>query len=174
MTIRECNISNTASTPNISDVCTAAAVDTACARGYALRITYWYTSISTYKGTVCLSRRTYRYSHEARMNVLSVEQCHSTYCRPADRLHARKQSVARPRHSDIADYYIQLVVREDVCSIITTGYICLELHCRLPGILYNLLTAFTYHYWGIIRRQCQYEATCCGQTYQYARTGMYI
>ena len=31
--IRECNTSNTASTPNISDVCTAAAVDTACARG---------------------------------------------------------------------------------------------------------------------------------------------
>ena len=38
--IRECNASNTASTPNISDVCTAAAaVDTACARGSVLLIT---------------------------------------------------------------------------------------------------------------------------------------
>ena len=31
--VRECNASNTATTPNISDVCTAAAVDTACALG---------------------------------------------------------------------------------------------------------------------------------------------
>ena len=30
--IRECNTSNTASTPNISNVCTAAAVDTACTK----------------------------------------------------------------------------------------------------------------------------------------------
>ena len=30
----------------------------------------------------CLSKRTYRYSHGARMNVLSVEQYHTTYCRP--------------------------------------------------------------------------------------------
>ena len=39
----------------ISYVCTAAAVDSACARGAVLLITYWYTSMSTYKGTVCLS-----------------------------------------------------------------------------------------------------------------------
>ena len=53
--IRERNASNTASTPNISDVCAAAAaVDTACARGPVLLITYWYSSMSTYKGTVCL------------------------------------------------------------------------------------------------------------------------
>ena len=38
--IRECDASNTASTPNISDVCAAAAaVDTACARGSVLLIT---------------------------------------------------------------------------------------------------------------------------------------
>ena len=37
--VRECNTSNSASTPNISDVCTAAAVDTACARGSVLLIT---------------------------------------------------------------------------------------------------------------------------------------
>ena len=80
--VRECNTSNTASTPNISGVCTAAAVDTACARGSVLLITYWHTSMSTYKGTVRLSRRTHRYSDEARMNVLSVEQYHTTYCRP--------------------------------------------------------------------------------------------
>ena len=30
----------------------------------------------------CLSKRKYRDSHEARMNVLSVEQYHTTYCRP--------------------------------------------------------------------------------------------
>ena len=122
--ISECNASNTASTPNISDVCTAAAVDTACGRGSVLLITCWYTSMSRYKGTVsrndnipdvctaaavdtaygrgsvllitywyiyqyeyvqgtvCLSKRTHRYSHEARMNVLSVEQHHTTYCKP--------------------------------------------------------------------------------------------
>ena len=81
--IRERNASNTASTPNISDVCAAAAaVDTACARGPVLLITYWYSSMSTYKGTVCLSKRTYRLLHEACMNVLSVEQYHTTYCRP--------------------------------------------------------------------------------------------
>ena len=45
--IRERNTSNTASTPNISGVCTAAAVDTACARGSVLLITNWYTSMST-------------------------------------------------------------------------------------------------------------------------------
>ena len=82
--IRECNSSNTARTPkNISDVCTAAAVDTACARGSVLLMTYyWYTRMSTYKGIVCLSKRTYRYSHKARMNVSSVEQYHTTSCRP--------------------------------------------------------------------------------------------
>ena len=72
---------------DIPDVCTAAAVDTACGRGYARLITYLvpgidiFTSMSTYKGTICLSKRTYRYSHEACMNVLSVEQYHTTYCR---------------------------------------------------------------------------------------------
>ena len=78
--IRGCNKSNATSTSSISDVCTAAAVDTACARGSVLLITYSYTSMSTYKGTVCLSKRTYRYSHGARVNVLSVERYHTTYC----------------------------------------------------------------------------------------------
>ena len=54
--IRECNTSSTA-TPNISDVCTAGAVDTACARGSVLLITYWYTSMCTYKGTVSRNER---------------------------------------------------------------------------------------------------------------------
>ena len=111
--IRECNASNTASTPNISDVCTAAAavdtacargsvllitasmsirtravsrndnisdvctaaaVDTACSRGSVLLITYWYIYQYEYVQEHCLSKRTYRYSHEAHMNVLSVEQ----------------------------------------------------------------------------------------------------
>ena len=31
--LRDCNTSNTASTPSISDVCTASAVNTACPRG---------------------------------------------------------------------------------------------------------------------------------------------
>ena len=44
-------------TANISDVCTAAAVDTACARGSVLLITYWYTSMSTCKGTVSRNER---------------------------------------------------------------------------------------------------------------------
>ena len=30
----------------------------------------------------CLSKRMYRYLHETRTNVLSVEQNHTTYCRP--------------------------------------------------------------------------------------------
>ena len=79
--IRECNSSNTARTPkNISDVCTAAAVDTACARGSVLLMTYyWYTRMSTYKGIVCLTKRTHRYSREAPMNVLYVEQYHTTF-----------------------------------------------------------------------------------------------
>ena len=39
--VRECNTSNTATTPNISDVCTAAAAaETARARGSVLLITY--------------------------------------------------------------------------------------------------------------------------------------
>ena len=83
--IRECNTSNTASTPNISDLCTAAAVDSACTMcsgSVLLTRHYWHTSMSTYKGIACLSKRTYRYSHEARMSVLSVEQYHTTYCRP--------------------------------------------------------------------------------------------
>ena len=45
--IKQCNTSNTASTPNISDVGTAADVGTACARGSVLLITNWYTSMST-------------------------------------------------------------------------------------------------------------------------------
>ena len=75
-----------------------------------------YTSMSTYKGTVCLSKRTYRYLHEARMNVISVAQYHiilRVAVGRAVRLHARKQSVAWPRYSNIADYYllVQSVVR---------------------------------------------------------------
>ena len=35
-----------------------------------------------------------------------------------------------------------------------------------------LLITFAYHYEGTIRRQCQYEATCCSKTYQYARSGI--
>ena len=69
----------------IPTMCTssnAAAVDTACARGSVLLITQWYTSLSTYMGTVCLSKRTYRYLHEARMNVLYAEHYHTTYCWP--------------------------------------------------------------------------------------------
>ena len=63
------------------------------------------------QGTLCLSKPTYRCSHEARMNVSSVEQYQTTYCRRADRLHARKKSIAWPRHSDLTDYYLQSVVR---------------------------------------------------------------
>ena len=63
--IRECNTSNTASTPIISDVCTAVDVDTACTMCSGLCILlityYWNTSMITYKGTACLSKRTYRY-----------------------------------------------------------------------------------------------------------------
>ena len=40
-----------------------------------------FTSMSTYKGTICVSKRTHRHSHEACMNVLSVEQYQTTYCR---------------------------------------------------------------------------------------------
>ena len=68
--IKGCNTSNTASTPNISDVGTAADVGPARARGSVLLITYWYTSMSTYQGTACLSKRTYRYSHEARTKLI--------------------------------------------------------------------------------------------------------
>ena len=40
-----------------------------------------WTSVSTYNGAVCLLKRTYRYSHEARTNVFSVDQYHTTYFR---------------------------------------------------------------------------------------------
>ena len=63
------------------------------------------------QGTLRLSKPTYRCSYEARMNVSSVEQYQTTYCRRADRLHARKKSIAWPRHSDLTDYYLQSVVR---------------------------------------------------------------
>ena len=60
----------------------------------------------------------------------------------ADRLHARKQSVDWPRHSNIADYYLQSVVYfrcllhyYDEVYI----YICLEVNCRLPGMLFYWL-----------------------------------
>ena len=101
-----CNTSNTANTPNISDVCAAAAVDTTCAQGSVVPITYWYTSMGTYKGTVCLSKRTYRYSHEARMWSSIIERTVGRI----DRLHACKKSVAWPPQSDIADRYLQSVV----------------------------------------------------------------
>ena len=54
--IRECNTSNTASTPNILDVCTAAVVDTAYARGSVLLITlvYQYEQVQGH----CLSLET--------------------------------------------------------------------------------------------------------------------
>ena len=45
--------------PTICTSSTAAAVDTACARGSVLLITFGYTSMSTHKGVVCLSKRYY-------------------------------------------------------------------------------------------------------------------
>ena len=112
---------------NISDVCTAAAGDTACSRGSVLLITYWYMYQYKHVQGHCLSQRMYRYSHEAHMiNVLDYYYLWSSIIQRtvgrADRLHARKQSVAWQPHSDIADYYSQLYAL-DVCSIITTGYI---------------------------------------------------
>ena len=82
--VRECNASNTATTPNISDVCTAAAVDTACARGPVITYLVLVYQYEYVQGHCCLSKRTYRYSHEARRNEfnLSVEQYHTTYCMP--------------------------------------------------------------------------------------------
>ena len=80
--LRERNTLNTASTLIISDVCTAAAVDSACTMSSGICVllfTYRYTSMSTCKRTACLSNRTYRYSHEARMNVLSMEHFDTTY-----------------------------------------------------------------------------------------------
>ena len=58
--------------------------------------------MSTYKGAVCLSKRTYRYSHKARMNIFSVEQHHTTYCRPWSLACPQtKRSLAAPlRHLD--------------------------------------------------------------------------
>ena len=52
--IRVCNASNTASTPKISDGCTAAAVDTACARGSVLLFT---TSMSIRTRALFVSKR---------------------------------------------------------------------------------------------------------------------
>ena len=83
--VRECNTSNTASTPITSDFCTAAAVDTACTMWSGLCIlllTYRHTRMSTYKRTACLTKRKCRYSHEARMDVLSVEIYDTTYRGP--------------------------------------------------------------------------------------------
>ena len=141
--IGECNTSNTTSTPNISDVCTAAAVDTACARGSVLLITYWYTSISTYKGTVCLSKRTYRYSNEARMNVLSVEQYHTTYRSPA--CAQTKPGRATPTSPTIT--YIQSVVVRFRClldyydGVYMSGGSLLSARHTIP------LIAFAYQYY---------------------------
>ena len=56
--IGECNTSSTARAPNIPDVCTAAAVDTACARGSALLVTYWYIYQYEYVQGHCLSLET--------------------------------------------------------------------------------------------------------------------
>ena len=49
---------------------------------------------------------------------------------------------------------------------------CLEVHCRLPGILYYWLPLHTtrrYHPSAMSLR----GAACCGKTWQYRRTGMY-
>ena len=102
--VREYNASNTATTPIISDVCTAAAVDTACARGPPITylvLVYQHEYVQGH----CLSLETnvYRYSHEARMNEfnLSVEQYHTTYCRPgrSPACAQTKRSLAAPlRH----------------------------------------------------------------------------
>ena len=49
------NLLHNSPIPTIS-TSSADAVDTAYGRGSVPLITYWYTSISTYKGTVCLSK----------------------------------------------------------------------------------------------------------------------
>ena len=83
--VRECNTSNTTSTPIISDVRTAADADTACTMCSGLYtanhilLEYQYEYVRAH----CLSLETNVsvYSHEARMNVLSVEQYRTTYGR---------------------------------------------------------------------------------------------
>ena len=75
--VRECNTSNTASTPITSDFY----MDTACTMWSGLCIllmSYRHTRMSTYKRTACLTKRTCRYSHEARMDVISVEIYNTT------------------------------------------------------------------------------------------------
>ena len=87
----------------------------------------------------------------AHMNVLSVEQYHTKRAvGRADPLHARKQSVAWPPHSDIADYYLQSVVRFRCLLHYYDGVY------MFGGSLPCAVCIFISLLEGIIRRQFQY------------------
>ena len=107
--------------------------------------------MSTYKGTaVCRNERIGTRMRLAGMNLIylwsSIIQ--RTVCR-AVRLHARKQSVAWPRHSDVAAYYLQSVVRFR-CSLYYYDGVYMS-GGSLPSARHTiLLIAFAYQ--GIIAR----------------------
>ena len=68
----------------------------------------------------------------------------------ADRLHARKQSEAWPRHSNIADYYLQSVVRFR-CSLYYYDGVYMS-RGSLPSARHTMLLIALFAYQRIIAR----------------------
>ena len=106
-----------------------------------------YTNMSTYRALFVSrnerigTRMRLAWTYYLWSNIIQRTVSH------ADRLHACKQSVAWPRHSDIADYYLQSGVRfrrllhyyDRVIYIYISGGL-------LPSARHNiLLIAFAYH-----------------------------
>ena len=107
---------------------------------------HWYTSMSRYKGTVCLSKRTYRYSHEARMNVLSMEQYHTTYCTPgwSPSCAQTKRSLAAPlRHRRLLLTVSCTLLM--IAPLLRRG-LSVWRFTAVCQAYYTILIAFAYHY----------------------------